>query len=159
MTILIEWDKLETALALLKPLPAKALASGDDEEGDASGSIGGGTIIIEKTLFAELFGLQRAAEKQFGPVGEFDPMAYVAEAKMALEQGQAKGMAEKAAKSNLKKHPILGNLSKFDGDDRKMSMNPEVNDKAQERNEQRNELRMALKNAPGSAPKLKPAGM
>lgn len=161
MTKLADFDKLQAALALLQPRVIKALASEDEEDGGddgASSATGGGAtgIIIEKKLFAEVFGLQRASEKQFGPVGDFDPLAYAAEAVIAAEQGKA---AERQQKSSLKSHPILGNLSKFDGDDRKMSMNPEVNDKAQERNEQRNELRLGLKNSPSSTPKPKPGGM
>ena len=163
MTKLADFDKLQTALALLQPRVIKALASTEEEsDGDegASSATGGGAtgIIIEKKLFAEVFGLQRASEKQFGPVGDFDAMAYAAEAIAIEAQGKA-AAAERNQKSSLKSHPILGNLSKFDGDDRKMSMNPVVNEKAQERNEQRNELRMGSKNSPGSAPKYKPGGM
>ena len=105
-----------------------------------------------------MFGLQRTHEKQFGPVSDFDAMAFVAEARLAEQQGKAQA-AEQGKKSSLKSHPVLGKLSKFDGDDPKMSMNPETNDKAQERNEHRNELKMGLRNSPSSAPKPKPSGM
>lgn len=156
MTTFSDFDKLQNALAALVPVTIKAMASSDDDDDD-DGETGSGSqgIIVEKVLFAEMFGLQRAAEKHFGPVSDFDQMAYTAVA----TESQDKGQSQQQRQSAVKKHPILGNLSKFDGDDPKMSMNPQNNDKAQERQQQRNELKLGLQNRPGSAPKPKPGGM
>lgn len=146
-------DKLQQALTALAETTAKAPLAEDDEAGSAGTATGGaGGVVIDKVLFAEVFGLQRASEKQFGPVGEFDPIAYAAEIQKQAQEAKAQ------AKGSLKSHPILAKLAKFDGDTPDMNMNPQDNPKAQERNELRMSLRMGLKQAPGSIPKPTPGG-
>lgn len=156
-------EKLQQALLSLRTeasLSPKALPSkdADEDEGGASTAGGGsGGIVIDKVLFAEVFGLQRVSEKLFGPVGDFDPIAYAAEeAQQKHEQGQEQNAS---SKGTLKAHPILSKLAKFAGDTSKMSMNPQENQTAQNRNELRLSLKMSLKNNPNSAPKPKPGGM
>lgn len=149
-------DKLQHALTLMaaKAVDPKKIDQDDDEGGTTT--TGSGGVVVEKVLFAEVFGLQRASEKQFGVVGDFDPIAYAAE---AAKVSQEKSELGQAAKGTLKAHPILSKLAKFAGDTDKMSMNPQENAKAQERNEHRLNLRMSLKNKPNSTPTPKPGGL
>lgn len=149
-------DKLQHALSLMADKAAEQKQQDDEDGGDVTTTGTGGGVVIEKVLFAEVFGLHRASEKQFGVVGDFDPIAYAAE---AAKVSQEKSELGQAAKGTLKAHPILSKLAKFAGDTDKMSMNPQENAKAQERNEHRLNLRMSLKNKPNATPTPKPGGL
>jgi len=148
--------KLQAALAEQKLLRAKTASNFTQQEDEEGGEEGGGQTgtgtAIEKRMFVETFGLLRNGEKQFGMVNEFDPLAYLAKSEQNL-----KGELSHERGNRLKAHPILSQLSKFDGDTPNMSMDPNQNPQAEERYENRLQLQMAMQNRPKVTPK--PGGM
>ncbi len=128
----------------------------EDEEG-REGSAGGTTdqgTAIEMRMFIETFSLLRNGEKQFGPLNEFDSLAYSAKAeKRNINQGELSNKLD----NRLKTHPILGKLSKTDGDTPNMTIDPKQNPDAVNRHENRLQLQMAFKNRQQLT--FKPGGM
>lgn len=153
-------QETEHLLKLQQALAAKNLArvcdgkKSDDDQGGETGSTTGGQggIIVEKRLFVEAFGLIRSGEKEFGIAHDFDQLAYLAKENpnpLAGELGQKAG-------NGLKNHPILSQLSKFDGDSPNMSLDPTQNSDAQDRYENKLQLQNQPTNRPSAAPTLKP---
>ncbi|MCD6047213.1 MAG: hypothetical protein K0S08_860 [Gammaproteobacteria bacterium] len=145
-------DLLNLRIALAEQ---QKLAHAKDEEGGSkeggSSSTGQGGAVVEMHLFIETFSLIRNGEKQFGAINDFDPLAYLAKTQRSSLNGEI------GASNQLKSHPILSKLSKFDGDTPNMSMDPKKNEAAQNRLENRLQLQMAMKNRPQITPK--PGGM
>jgi hypothetical protein len=146
-------DLLNLRIALAEQQKLANAKEQKEESGDKGGSssTGQGGAVVEMHLFIETFSLIRHGEKQFGAVNDFDPLAYLAKTQRSSLNG------ELGAGDQLKSHPILSKLSKFDGDTPNMSMDPKKNEAAQNRLENRLQLQMAMKNRPQITPK--PGGM